>query len=510
MTLNTALNRRRSIYTFLTVGAAGVLIFGAFMSGCGASPNDSVVVPSLGFASPTQSVSAATTRLSAVTSGSALTLSELRQRVEDILATPDSSSDPADCFSTITSFNVMINDASCYGPQLVMAGHPGGIPTDTTCSATNPTPLNTYQTKDGCLPSKDLGIWSETETTGEACSAAQLNQLILSTAGAANSGIEIMAGVMCVMEMKSIALPSAGSSVDLTSDLAGVSTAISFDSATLEQESTAHSSGAPIYKLAITATVGTQDVSFTLRNAKDGSSSFGHLFGSVNMGSASGIYGISVTYSDDSAADTVSFEMRSATTPESAGTASLFGADSRYSFTTFLANGNGRVDNSNARSLIASVDRDTGYGTANFAWQAGGSDGNTRVFRATTSSTVAGASGVAYFGFGAAINATSVGEMDGMCCNWAGPGATCNSSGSRNSPSVQAQTFSKTVGGVFAPVVSKIAYAPTNTCNSTAGSFKYGTPTEWNAGTITSTSVTNSLVSEDSLGAVATLSAPTF
>jgi len=501
------LNVRTKTYQWLTGLVGFGFVGGAIASGCGGGSSDlgTALVPAIGFASPTQITSGS----SAITLGSrasglaaALTTPDMRARIEGILG----AGDIADCFADTFNFQFQVNDAECYGPQLVYADHPGGSPTMDSCGPVTPTPSG----HSGCLPGRDLGVWSATNgTSGEACSAAQLNALVNGTAGAVNTGLEILAGVSCVLSNRGVDLPAAGSTLDVTEELDGVSEAITFTSASLERESVAHSSGGPIYKLTVAATVSGQEVHFTIRNTESASGVFGQFFGDIKQAAAAGYYGFSVVYSDDG--ELTSFEMRSATTPEDAGRTNLIGTDNRYSFATFLAEGSGQPDNSNARHMIATVDNGTGAGTVNFAWQAGGSDDNTRVFRAKTAALAAATAGYAYFGFGPAINSASVGTIDGMCCNWAGPGASCTV-GARNSANVQAQSFASS-GGVLTPSDSKITYAPTNNCDAnSAGTFKYAIPAVWNGSgsSVSATNVTNNLTSQTQYGAVDTLTAPTF
>lgn len=77
---------------------------------------------------------------------------------------------------------------------------------------------------------------------------------------------------------------------------------------------------------------------------------------------------------------------------------------------------------------------------------------------------LAGKAGVAHFGFGADIEAADSGLIKGMFCNWAGPG-----NGRTYNPYAQKQTMSQSgATGTWAPVMSNILYAPTNSCTDSS------------------------------------------
>jgi hypothetical protein len=113
---------------------------------------------------------------------------------------------------------------------------------------------------------------------------------------------------------------------------------------------------------------------------------------------------------------------------------------------------------------------DTVEGDFLYAWQAGTQDAATRMLALDTAydSVTGDRTLQGFFGFGADV-ATSDGKLQGMICNWAGPG---NQHVPR--PSFQSQTATLAAGAldfVIPAGGSKIRYAPTNSCSSTTTGF---------------------------------------
>lgn len=398
----------------------------------------------------------------------------------------------SDCFSGV-KFSAFSKTISCYGPELVYQNHPGGSGP----SGGSPT----CPTGASCLPTGDLGLWSATEgSDSEACSVAQINALVGDVAAYVNNGIKLMAGMACLLKVSSKSLPSSGATVTLTTEMQTSITGSSITVATVARESTDSGSN-PVYKVVIQGTIDAKAVDVTLRHSPATSGDFkGKIRGHVSVNSTT-VKGFSVAYEQSSSnlrylSRAASMSSTAAVTFDSAGTLSLasFNADARY--------------------LIGNVDKDSGLGAVKFAWQAGSNDSKARVLHVKTSTSGGTDSGYAYFGFGPNFSSTSLGDIGGMCCNWAGPGGTCmGSSTTYNTTKVQGQAISRNAtSGVFTASSSKITYAPTNSCDHTpATTFKYGTTTQWGtSGTsVTAANVTNDLVTYGSLGDIGTLTAPT-
>jgi hypothetical protein len=366
-----------------------------------------------------------------------------------------------------------------------------------------------------CLPGGDLGIWEATETgTGEACASTKMNALVGDVAERVNTSLKLLAAVVCVAKVEGRAQPDKGASLDLTSSVSAAYTGATVTAAKIERESSDTTAGNAIYKLTFAGTISSTPVSITLRHAPSstGEDFSGRLNGTVAItgGGASSQEGFSVVYSQSGSS--VSYVLKSGQTPTSS-TTSLFDSSGNYlfsAFTSITGAGNGKY-------LIASVNKTSGLGTVKFAWQAGQNDSKTRVFHANTTAGTSADSGFAYFGFGPKIDSVNVGNIGGMCCNWAGPGGVCMGSSYDLADKAQSQVMSRNSSGLFVPSSSSITYAPTNSCNhSTATTFKYAPPGtgtgKWGAdgSSISAAAVTNNLTSLTAAGTMPTVTEPTF
>ena len=115
--------------------------------------------------------------------------------------------------------------------------------------------------------------------------------------------------------------------------------------------------------------------------------------------------------------------------------------------------------------FAGAFDRDTLDGSYQYAWQAGVNDGHSRTLLATSSYNSAAAlrTVTGYFGYAADI-ATTDGSLLGMICNWAGPG---NNHIPGNRFQMQTATLADSASA-FSLGSSRIAYAPTVSCNSSS------------------------------------------
>lgn len=510
----------------LTVFCGAVLVFGT--QGCSTSTVSSVasavssatvssLIPSLALTSPSLSSSGTSSarvdingRLledSNVYTHSATTvtgandlkpLSAAKTELSDILA----KSTDTDCFSGI-KFQSFSKTISCYGPNLVYTNHPnsgggggaGGGGTDPNCP-----------TGASCLPGGDLGLWSASEgSASEACSAAQMNALVGDVAAYVNNGIKLVAGMACLLKVKGLELPASAATVTLTTEMQTAISGSTISLAKISREA-ADSSGSPIYSIEVAGTIDAKAVNLVLRHSPATTGDFkGKFRGTIGAG-ASTSKAFSVTYEQSSSS--LRFVSHSAEIPTSSvSTATLFSSTGDFQFATFVSAGG-----SNARYLIGNVDKDTGLGAVKFAWQAGANDKKARVLHVKTSTSSGTDSGFAYFGFGPNLSSTTLGDIGGMCCNWAGPGANCGvDSTTYNTTKVQSQVITRNSSGVFVATTNKITYAPTNSCDHTpATTFKYGTTTEWgtSGSSITAADVTNNLDTYGGSGSIGTLTSP--
>lgn len=465
--------------------------------GCSSSNTTdlSSLSPSLAISAPTARSSSSAISRSAVTE--LPKASEIKTELTAILAKKTIK----DCFNglSVATFSKTI---SCYGPQLVVASHPGGALSGN-CPAS-------VTSGDKCLPSGDLGIWSATDASGEACAAAQLNALAGDVSTSINSGMKFMNAMICAAQTLGKTAPLVGDSYDLKTDIETGVTGASITTATIERNANYTGTSDPVYKMTLIGNLGSGTMSLTLRHSPSSTTAGnmrGQFYGYVTAGS-SDYKGFSVVY--EQSGSTLYYVTKTAITPTSAGT-SFFSADNTYNLSFFTSTASSR----DARYLIANVDSN-GLGTVKFAWQAGPNDNKARVFNANVSTSGGSTTGFAYFGFGPKIDNASVGTIGGMCCNWAGPGGTCsvNTTNYDVTNSAQSQSFTRNASGIFTPNTSNITYAPTNACTHTpATAFKYGTVTEWGSdGTSVAAAhvPAHALTNLTALGTIPAVTSPTF
>lgn len=373
---------------------------------------------------------------------------------------------------------------NCYGPSIsLFSNHPDGA-CGGSCS----------------IPSGDLGIWVATQgVNDEACSAAKMNSIVAQLQNMTTNGLILMAGVNVAVRLKGAAMPAAGESVDVTTEMATAITAFTVTSATLANATTGVDS---VYVTTITGTSSGNPISMVLKHSPtsaDNTTYKGIYYGYLPQGS-SGAMAYSLTYERTTSA--VTFFLKSGQTDagsfDASGMLNASGALD-FSSTTFGQNG--------YRTLVQ-IDPTTNLGTAYLAWQAGKLDGATRVFQVNTSSSGGVSSGVSYFGFGDAIT-TSDGSITKMICNWAGP----NNNHTGLSNKAQAQLIQlNTTSGVFTPTTNFITYVNTNNCNN-VGSYEMSQPPGQSpvsgGGTAAVGTVTNDLVTYGSQGAIPAVTIPT-
>lgn len=381
-------------------------------------------------------------------------------------------------------------NANCYGPQMPYASHDD--------AGTGPS--------SGTLPGGDLGIWLEYENGVQPCVAAQLKQRTRGVRGQTMQGL-VMTALMrlTVARSTSLSMPAAGATTDA--------------SAEVQVKLRTVPALAAIVVHAATISLDSGGTTYTYRLALDnGVSGAGMKLGEVTMIHVKGsgptlfngvmqVAGFSLS-SDaamgcDDAKDSSTglYQVASVSTVKytRSGTSVAFGSrngnycghpssSSSSNYVTDVASltsgfeldpmiklsgnlrGTSKGWRGNFSRFASAFDKDTGAGDFLFAWQAGAMDNATRMLAvtsdynsATDTRTLGG-----YFGFGADV-ATTDGTMQGMICNWAGPG---QSHTARSSFQSQVATHTGSAAGfTIASGGSKIAYAPTNSCSSTTTSF---------------------------------------
>ena len=361
----------------------------------------------------------------------------------------------SDVTKCVKKFEVPTDKAnpSCYGPQLDYQNHPDGSPTS------------------GQLPSGDLGIWSATESNGEACVAAKMNTEIENVAAYATLAMNMTNMVFGAANLAGKSLPGVGSTEDFKSSvnekLSGQDVGATLETASVKRESDAN--GRPKYSTTIkfTPSAGTFTGMTIVINhiALDDSNTTykGRLkvFLTQNSG---GKYakGISLHY-HKSASSSLRYAIRSRSSSDSSVTIdALFNSDGDVIYP---------VSNDGYSWGVFDLNPESGANKVAYLWVAGSPNENTRSFYAETSVSGNDMIGKGYFGYGDALNQFTSSNfqskwLDRMICNWAGP--SNNHSGVAKAQKQEFKQTSKT--GVFAATSSAITYAPANSCTGN-GSF---------------------------------------
>lgn len=452
----------------LSLISAGIFGLSACLGGGGSSDSttggggstidtSSAFPAGLAVSSPTARTNASL-RVSASTAVADSEYDQATTKIADLLS---STSDPKDVFKAQLLLQTSGN-ANCYGPSMAYTNHPGG--------------------GDGNFPGGDLGIWTESESNGEACASAELNQRLSGISSRTIMGLMGLAGVISVVKSVGLTLPTAGNTLTLTTNMNNALIPdVTFSSATLSlsaDSTTWNYNLAFVYDdsgtsrnivLALThkpgASVSQYEGLFSYR--VDVPSMGGNCTGAPAGATMNGT--LYYNRASDSSLLVNSREGSYCGTDVTAATASDVGVTGGTSFQLLdpsatynsrpgdpvTTNANGWGDNFNM--FAGNFNPNTLAGDYVYAWQAGSNDSNSRTFQLHMNAGAA--DGEAYFGFGDWVGTTD-GSIDGMICNWAGPG---NSHTPVSYVQRQAITFN-TVSKQFEASSSDITYAPTTTC----------------------------------------------
>ena len=398
----------------------------------------------------------------------------------------------ADIFDPEAFFAVNSN-ADCYGPELQYQNHPDG------------------SGGDGTLPTGDLGIWEETQDTGEACAAAQLNAQLNGVENRTFMAMMGLASLIIAYESQGYTWPddleTVGSSGDLStelndvgiSDVTFVTAEISYDSST-EQYS---------YELALTYTRDSSDYDIAVSMVYDKLDGDGDdttyesllnlLVEDTFVNSGDDCDDDSVTraaslhYISNSDTD-VRLQARDAmwcdhfdfdTTSSANGlTLSLSDAGLSDEISGYVVNPDTDPDSNSATAdgwqndfaiFTADFNPENLRGDYAYAWQAGPGDDSSRVLDIGLEVSD-GSVGESYFGYGLPVDDIGFEPIvKGFICNWAGPGNdhTLLEYAQRQHITLSADS------GLYEPTnsngsSSNITYAPTVSCTyDGSGSFVY-------------------------------------
>jgi hypothetical protein len=396
----------------------------------------------------------------AATLGSTPAFDATVERINDILAGGS---------LTTTHFNVnrllrTHSDADCYGPTMKVQNHPD----NTGAAATT-------------LPSGDLGIWDDTDSvTSSACAASELNARMRGVAARSSQAMIALAMLVKKAHLTGSGIPTVGNSVNLVASMPSIS-GVTWSAATLSQPT----SGNYQYTLQFTFTDASSlshMVDLSLSHSNTSASVYSGLMkyaitnkftGGNCPGSGSKDVTLVGTLRYNRTSSTVlDMSHRSGQYCGAGSTAGSLASDRGATYDgsgeldpdSTLNGGTGKGWGDNFSRFGGSFDPSTQAGRFLLAWQAGPSDSKSRVLQAVVSgSFAAGRSGLAFFGFAAPVSpaASFTGDIQGMICNWAGPGAngTLNDYAQKQSFAQAASGNRWTVSGT-----SQVRYAPKNDC----------------------------------------------
>jgi hypothetical protein len=364
-------------------------------------------------------------------------------------------------------------DAPCYGPSLKYGtGHPD-----------NPAALADE------LPPGDVGIWTETDAaSGDACAAAQMNARMKGAAQRGTQALRMLAVLARQAAATSGGLPAAGAAaLDLTSSMPSIP-ALTFKKATIVQSvagtyayeiqaELTHPTSGRLHRIDMTLTHTTT----TPSEVYDGLLKYAitDRFTGGNCPATPGGSEHDVTWvgtlkynKASSAALDVSHRSGMYCGAGSAGgtlatdRGAAYASDGQLDPSSKLNGATGKGWANNFSRFAASFNPSTEAGRYVYVWQAGPNDNHGRTLQLTLQQALASKTAVAHFGFGADIaSATDAGIIQGMFCNWAGPGHGPKGAGNYAS---FAQRQSMALGAAkWTASSSNILYAPTNTCKDT-------------------------------------------
>ncbi len=423
------------------------------------------------------------------------------------------SGDASVALGTALNLNALFNgsnNANCYGPSVAYISHQdftSGMPAAA-----------------GTLPGGDLGMWTATEGSTQPCVAAELNARVAGVKGRVKQGLRLMAVMRVTVGKSSLSMPAAGASLDIKTYLQTALAAVpALSAVTVDAATIALDAGAAMYTYRLVVSMGS-GVNATsgeviLKHTPGGSHS---VYSGVmqvagfqlstdpafactdEVDSGTGRYKVAqvstVKYSRNGSA--IEFGSRdgqycghpSSGSVNYAAEVASFSVDGQIDPAAKIS-GNTRAGSTGWRAgftrFAGSFDKDTVAGDFLFAWQAGTGDGKSRSLAAhaafNTVTEVRTLDG--YFAFADDV-ATSDGALQGMVCNWAGPGNS-------HTPVATFQSQTATLGASateYTLGASKITYAPTTSCSSTTTAFDVN--------------VSGGIVGSEGVGTLADLDAP--
>lgn len=469
--------------------------------GCGSTstptPTDlTIMMPVMALTGPASSASGTGVLYTAVTADIAARLAQTTA---------------AQCYSDI-DLTPAFNTVTCFGPAIGYDNHPNGAATNaSSCSTFSPAPT-------GCLSGGDVGAWSNADGN-EACLVAQHNFEIRDLGYIINNALKFAAGSVCAAQLAGVKLPvESDGSVDIAvkaqdSFLFGTVT-----SARLSRGADL-ADGKATYNITYNVSQGPIRfvVNLTHSTEADKSKFKGKISGYVDLNYSSFISNSSYTATQfpntterrgfsavyDYQANVLKIVMNHVMVPTSVSSSSFLNATNDITYTAYLAGTYPTYRK--AKYLLSSVSTvagSEGVGTAYTGWQDKPTDGYARLLKMQTN----GSTGFGYFGFSAKPGVAGYGStLGGMFCNWAGPGAT---TGAYQTTNVQSQTFTL-ASGEYGATTNALTYAPTNSCDTSGGTFKHGTIVTYPSAAVGPT-INNSLVTQTANGTITAITEPVY
>ncbi len=417
-----------------------------------------------------------------------------------------------DAFTPELFFSFPIN-AECFGPSVKYENHPDYL-----------SPPDPSGSIDGELPTGDLGLWTENDAaSGHACAPAELNVRLNGMSRQGRGGLMMVASMLATANNNSIALPTAGSSISVSSELnsAIADPAINVTLAVI----THNSDGSWTYQLFFTYTRSwpvsgdyTHKISLRLDHTpspSDSTNAYNGLLAYWISGAGGDDHfpgGNCPASSDRTYNGSLKYERTSLTAMQLQSRAAIFcgtEVDASIGGSTtdagmvnddYVYDGSNTGWSENFDLFAADFDPDSLEGKYTYAWQAGSGDSHTRIFNIGVSEVNNTLTGESYFGYGDPMGITD-GIIQTFICNWAGPNGGRSLTDRSHDDRVQRQHFTlDTTTGLFKPsnsAASNIDYAPTNSCDYSEpginGSFLYDTDADGLLTGETAVSVKNDL-----------------
>lgn len=397
------------------------------------------------------------------------------QRIDSLLA----GDTPLRDVFQVENFYKQAANATCFGPELKYANHPDG------------------SSASGSLPTGDLGLWTEKNgTTNEACSAAQLNSQMKGVRSRNFAGLSVLASLIDALYDKGESLPVDGETKTLTTEMNAKSIPnTNFTLATLSRSGTQYT-----YVVNMTytgkrgddATPQDYDISVTLTHAPDSSGTYSgnmsyQIQDKYQGGTCSSLHATpffqiarkgSLTY-EKKAGNEFLLDAREAQYCSDTIDSTAHTAANQLSATSSYSSSTPSGWSDNFSWFKAAFDQTDLSGEYAYAWQAGPNDSHSRVLNVGLNpSSVSdetgsiNADGEAWYGYGGTLtnSATTIGQINGFICNWAGPGSS-----NTLVEKAQRQFISKGSTGLYETVTggSNLTYAPTNSCLYSGSTFQY-------------------------------------